>query len=124
VTAALHSFGWLLRHHPDAHASILAANGGDRAAAAENWEELQEQIQQGAAAAGVKAGVKAERVRCHAHVELASLAGDTLLALHGIESGASAESMHGYYLEQAGASGQPLAVALVRAALNRKNVSS
>lgn len=60
MSVEFHSFGWLLRNHPEVHAHILAVHGGDVRAAAENWRDLQEQIQEEAA----QTAVKEERVRC------------------------------------------------------------
>jgi len=124
VTTSLH---WLLRHHPDAHASILASNGGDRAAAAENWHDLQEQIIE----RSLQTVLMLERKRALEHIEMASLAGCPELAGEGYSSGQTAEEMRDFYVQQAtqhapakdptlGTCVRPLALALTIAALARK----
>ena len=127
MSGELYSFRWLLRHHPDAAAAILATNAGDRTAAVENWQELQEQIQSGA----TQTIVKAERRRALDHVEMATLAGCPLLAGEGYETGHTAEEMRDFYTMHAtqhaaekdptlGTRVRPLALALTSAALARK----
>lgn len=128
MSVELHSFGWLLRHHPNAAASILAANDGDQAAAAENWQDLQEQIHERAR----QTVVMLERKRALEHIEMASLAGCPELAGEGYSSGQTAEEMRDFYVQQAtqhappvkdptlGTCVRPLALALTSAALARR----
>ena len=73
MSSLVESFSWLRKHHPDAHAGILKSNCGNMFAAAANWRELQEQIQQ--------RGVMTERVRCMDHILITQQRGAPLSAV-------------------------------------------